>query len=155
MHHLELALNVAKAVELPALEWRLGVSIGKALLAKGKRDAAAIVFAQARCLADSLASGLDDDALRDGLLKAATASMKRVAIDSPRRRAKANFDGLTARERMVASQIAQGKTNRDIAETLVLSERTVETHVANILGKLGFASRAQVAVWAVTKDLTA
>ena len=45
---------------------------------------------------------------------------------------------LTSREREVAALIAQGKSNREIAETLVLSTRTVEKHVANILAKLGF-----------------
>jgi DNA-binding NarL/FixJ family response regulator len=43
--------------------------------------------------------------------------------------------------------LAEGRTNRDIATRLVLSERTVETHVANVLGKLGLARRAQVAGW--------
>jgi pimeloyl-ACP methyl ester carboxylesterase/DNA-binding CsgD family transcriptional regulator len=54
---------------------------------------------------------------------------------------------LTAREIEVAQLVAEGKTNREIAETLVLGERTVETHVANVLGKLGFSNRAQIARW--------
>jgi len=56
---------------------------------------------------------------------------------------------LTAREREVAALVARGRTNRQIAEALVLSERTVHTHVHNILGKLELTSRAQIAVWAV------
>jgi DNA-binding CsgD family transcriptional regulator len=54
---------------------------------------------------------------------------------------------LTRREQQVASLIAEGSTNREIAENLVLSERTVEAHVANIFAKLDASSRAQVAVW--------
>ena len=54
---------------------------------------------------------------------------------------------LTAREREVAGLVAAGKTNREIATELVLAERTVETHVANILSKLGFSNRVQVASW--------
>jgi DNA-binding NarL/FixJ family response regulator len=69
------------------------------------------------------------------------------------RSAKATFDGLTAREREIAAQIAQGRINREIAETLVVGERTVETHISNILSKLGFSSRRQIAVWAVEKGL--
>ncbi len=69
------------------------------------------------------------------------------------RRPKREFGGLTRREREVAAQVAQGKSNREIAAQLVLSERTVENHVGNILAKLGFASRAQIAVWAVEKGL--
>ena len=56
---------------------------------------------------------------------------------------------LTRREREVAHLIAQGKSNREIAETLVVTERTVEGHVSNILSKLGFRSRAQVSAWVV------
>jgi DNA-binding NarL/FixJ family response regulator len=63
------------------------------------------------------------------------------------------FGGLTPREREVARLVSQGKSNREIAEALILSERTVENHVGNILTKLGFDSRAQIAVWAVEKGL--
>ena len=72
---------------------------------------------------------------------------------SPRGLAKKEFGGLTAREREVAVLIAQGKLNREIADTLVVVERTVETHVGNILSKLGFTSRAQIAAWSVEKGL--
>ena len=55
--------------------------------------------------------------------------------------------GLSAREREVAMRIHRGMSNREIAEELVLSVRTVDTHVQRILGKLGFSSRAQIAAW--------
>jgi len=55
---------------------------------------------------------------------------------------------LTAREREIAGFLAEGLSNRAIAERLVLSERTVETHVRSILAKLGLANRTQVAAWA-------
>ena len=54
--------------------------------------------------------------------------------------------GLTRREREVTELVA-GRTNREIAEELVISLRTAETHVQNILTKLGFSSRTQVAAW--------
>jgi non-specific serine/threonine protein kinase len=54
---------------------------------------------------------------------------------------------LTAREQEVARLIAKGKTNREIATALVIAEPTAERHVANILSKLGFHTRAQIAVW--------
>ncbi|MCK9876730.1 AAA family ATPase [Frankia sp. Ag45/Mut15] len=57
-------------------------------------------------------------------------------------------DVLTVREREVASLVVQARSNRQIAETLVLSERTVESHVRNILAKLGCTNRTQlVARW--------
>jgi DNA-binding NarL/FixJ family response regulator len=60
---------------------------------------------------------------------------------------------LTAREREVVVLVARGKSNRDIADALVISERTARTHVSNVLTKLGLASRTQAALWAVREGL--
>ena len=57
--------------------------------------------------------------------------------------------GLTEREREVLALIADGRSNREIARALVLSEKTVKTHVSNILMKLDVADRTQAALWAV------
>lgn len=54
---------------------------------------------------------------------------------------------LTRREREVAKLVARGLTNRWIAKEFVLSERTVENHVSNILKKLKLSSRSEVAAW--------
>jgi len=56
-------------------------------------------------------------------------------------------DQLTRREREVANLVAEGMTNRQIAEQLYISERTAQTHVQHILTKLGFSGRAQIATW--------
>jgi non-specific serine/threonine protein kinase len=53
----------------------------------------------------------------------------------------------------VAALVAAGLTNRQIAERLVIAERTAGNHVDHILAKLGFRSRAQIAAWAVTRGL--
>jgi DNA-binding CsgD family transcriptional regulator/tetratricopeptide (TPR) repeat protein len=80
-----------------------------------------------------------------------------------RTRAEAVIDDLTAatgpavlsrREQEVVALVARGLTNREIARTLFLSERTAENHVQHILTKLGFGSRAQIAAWAVSEGLT-
>jgi DNA-binding NarL/FixJ family response regulator len=60
---------------------------------------------------------------------------------------------LSAREREVALLLAQGLTNRQIADDLVVARSTVDRHVVNILRKLDLTSRAQVAVWAVEHRL--
>ena len=62
---------------------------------------------------------------------------------------------LSRREGEVAALVARGLTNRQIATELVISERTVDGHVASILSKLDFATRAQVAVWAAQQGLSA
>lgn len=56
---------------------------------------------------------------------------------------------LTDREREVLHHIADGRSNREIARALVLSEKTVKTHVSNILMKLDVSDRTQAALWAV------
>jgi len=62
---------------------------------------------------------------------------------------------LTPREREILVLVAQGKSNRNIADALVISERTARTHVSNVLTKLGLASRTQAALWAVREGLVA
>ena len=60
---------------------------------------------------------------------------------------------LTERELEVLRLIAKGKSNREIAEELVISEATVRTHVSNILGKLQLASRTQAALYALREGI--
>jgi non-specific serine/threonine protein kinase len=55
--------------------------------------------------------------------------------------------GLTRREREIGDLVAKGLSNREIAASLVISQRTAEGHVEHILAKLGFTSRAQIAAW--------
>ncbi|WP_448317879.1 response regulator [Streptomyces sp. CO7] len=61
---------------------------------------------------------------------------------------------LTDRERDVLGLIADGRSNREIARSLYLSEKTVKTHVSNILMKLDVSDRTQAALWAVRHDTT-
>ena len=62
---------------------------------------------------------------------------------------------LTPREREVAALVAQGLTDAQLADALVIGRRTAEKHVANCLGKLGLATRAGLAAWAVERGLAA
>jgi non-specific serine/threonine protein kinase len=64
-----------------------------------------------------------------------------------------DFAGLTPRERETAVLIAQGKSNREIAEAMTVRLKTIETYVTRILNKLGFESRVQIAVWVVEKGV--
>jgi non-specific serine/threonine protein kinase len=68
-------------------------------------------------------------------------------------RTRQQFDQLTPREREVAVLIAQAKSNDEIAAALVVSKRTVESHIANIRSKLGFTERTQIVHWAIESGL--
>ena len=67
-------------------------------------------------------------------------------------RASQTLGPLTQRERGVAALVARGLSNRQIADELVLSERTAEGHVEQILNRLGYNTRAQIAAWVVKHD---
>jgi len=62
---------------------------------------------------------------------------------------------LTEREKEVLLLVAKGLSNREVAQTLNLSEGTIKVHVSNILGKLNFSSRTEAAVWAAKVGLVA
>jgi NarL family two-component system response regulator LiaR len=66
---------------------------------------------------------------------------------------RSQVDGLTEREREVLRRIAQGLNNREIAEAMIISEKTVKTHVSNILSKLGLEDRTRAAIWALKHGL--
>ena len=76
----------------------------------------------------------------------ATQLVEQLGAEEPPR---APDDRLTPREREVLAQLARGLPNKLIALELGVSERTVKTHVSNLLGKLGFTDRTQAAVYAV------
>ncbi len=95
----------------------------------------------------SLAS---DEAVR---LSERIAAIVAGAPATPRARGADSATRFTRREREIAGLVAQGLSNRQIADELVVSQRTVEWHVANLLGKLGLQTRAQVAVWAAEHGL--
>jgi ATP/maltotriose-dependent transcriptional regulator MalT len=105
------------------------------------------------------AAGDEDDARLE--LRAAVAAFERLGAARDAARASdllggpaALPGGLTAREAEVLRQVASGKTNRDIAVELVISEHTVARHLQNIFGKLRVTSRSAAAAFAHEHDLT-
>jgi DNA-binding NarL/FixJ family response regulator len=83
-------------------------------------------------------------------LDPAVAKRLMQSLRSPKRE---EVEPLTEREREVLVRVARGEANKEIARHLGISERTARTHVSNILGKLGLASRTQAALYAVREGL--
>ncbi|RSM46093.1 LuxR family transcriptional regulator [Amycolatopsis balhimycina DSM 5908] len=98
--------------------------------------------------AETLARQAADEARRLGMpgwVRKATELLDRVRTEA---------DPLTGREREIVALVAGALSNRQIAHRLVLSERTVESHVRSVLAKLGLANRTEVAAWAHRRGLT-
>ncbi len=120
---------------------------------KQEEQARASAMAARNAIAE-LSATIDEPALRDQFTFAAHITFwPREKLLSPRQLESEQFGGLTEREREVAALLAQGKSNREIGDLLVVHYRTIETHVSNILSKLGLTSRAQIGLWAREKGL--
>lgn len=153
----ETLLQQARATALERglrpLLWRIDLTLGKLAHSQRRYEEAEQRFAAAQETLEELASGISDEALQQHFLQQAHTLFPHTRQPSLNRLTKRSFEGLTQREREVAALIARGKSNREIADALVVVPRTVETHVSSILSKLGFTSRAQIAVWATEKGL--
>ena len=152
---LEAAQEIARALGVRPVHWRICIALGNLYQAQERNTEAEQAFAAARTLIEELAATIADEPLRDNFLQLATAMLPHSRPLSPKQAAKQAFGGLTAREREIAALIAHGKFNREIADVLVLSERTIETHVSNIMLKLNLTSRRQIASWAIERGLIA
>jgi len=96
---------------------------------------------------------LELDAART-LFKRLSADACLARLDEPSKRDTRGAMGpLSEREAQVVRLLAAGKTNREIAEALFISEKTVARHVSNIFDKLGVSSRAGATAWAYQRHL--
>ncbi|HEY7270473.1 MAG TPA: response regulator transcription factor, partial [Dehalococcoidia bacterium] len=148
---LRIGIESAAVEHNPGMTWRLLADLGRVCEEQGHRADADTAYTGAAETIGALAGAVPEEH-RQSFLAGAGAGLPPAyaAKLRPAVRSGANGDSpLTARERAVTELVAQGKSNRAIADELVLSERTVETHVSNILGKLGFSSRAQIVAWAL------
>ena len=150
---LQGTLHVAAAQGQRPLLWRLHAELGHAYRRLGRREHAAQAFSSARTIIQHLADTVPDGALREHFVQQALATIPAAPALTSRQAARKEFDGLTERERQVAVLIVQGKSNREIAKTLLVTVRTVEAHITRILDKLGLKSRAEIAAWTVAKGL--
>ena len=110
--------------------------------------------ALARSEITALAMSLSDEARRGAFLR--SPEVRQWVRSSGRRRTAVApaLGGLTPREHEVAACVGGGLSNKEIARTLVIAEKTVEMHVSSCFGKLGLTSRTQLATWAVVEGLS-
>jgi DNA-binding CsgD family transcriptional regulator len=150
---LEEAREAAAAQGSRPLLRRIHAALGPLFRRLNRAGDSREAFLAARELVRELAERIGDEALAQEFAERATAGLPRHRAPSSARREKEQFGGLTRRQRQVAALIARGRSNRDAADELGVGVRTVEAHVTQILMKLGFDSRAQVAAWAVERGL--
>ncbi len=143
------------AIERGALSvlWQIHALLGELYKTQKEMERSEAEFSDAEKVLHILKTNIHDEDLQQAFMSRAMESMPKRKTVSSRQREAEKYGGLTLREREVVRFLSQGKSNREIADALFLSERTVENHVANILNKLGFDSRAQAAVWAMEKGL--
>jgi DNA-binding CsgD family transcriptional regulator len=135
---LTSALATCERIGAPGFAVEAACELGAVQLRRHEPDAARTLLTRARPSAERM--GMTPwtrriDALLDRLPRTGTGP-------------------LTAREREVADLVALGRSNREIAAQLVLSDRTVGNHVQHILTKLGFTNRSQITAWVVAREMS-
>jgi DNA-binding NarL/FixJ family response regulator len=148
---LQAAALEAVRLQLPGDHWRIQHSLGQLYQAQGQRSRARAAYTQAHAIVAQLAERISDPTIRLAYQRATVAYLPRLSAGGEQAIPGAAM--LTKREREIAAMIAQGATSREIAGQLVLGERTIETHISNILGKLNFTSRREIAAWALNVGL--
>ena len=133
---LRRAVTIWQELRLPYETAHTRVAFGEALRAAGDEDGARVAFLSARSTFEGL--GATADAAEAGALAAGPDALP---------------GGLTDREAEVLRLVAAGKTNRDIAVELVISEHTVARHLQNMFAKLGVSTRAAATAYAYSHDL--
>jgi DNA-binding NarL/FixJ family response regulator len=149
IEELETALMLLLHRDRPLLAAHIRLELARALAGAGERAAAAVEAEAALATFQRLGVTPHINAAREfqsGLGADARPQTTDRARGVPRLEP-GRGEVLTRRELEVARLVADGSTNREIAERLHLSVRTVETHVDRVLGKLDFHTRTQLAAW--------
>ncbi|MGH3490337.1 MAG: response regulator transcription factor [Actinopolymorphaceae bacterium] len=146
---LRLALSTWHQLDAPYEVARARVLVALACRKLGDADTAELELDAARAVFEHLGAVPDLERVRT-LVGAPTGD---EAATAPRPGRPVAAGGLTARELEVLRLVASGRTNRAIAQELVLSEKTVARHVSNIFGKLRLSSRSAATAYAYEHDL--
>jgi DNA-binding CsgD family transcriptional regulator len=132
-----VAAAAARGAAPPLISARLRLLEGRALAAAGERDAALAALGDAEAALGRMgARRAQDEAVRE---------LRRLGHRVRRESDREPLGALTGREREIAELVAAGRTNREVAEQLYLSPKTIEAHLRNIFAKLGVRSRVELA----------
>ncbi|HYI13838.1 MAG TPA: LuxR C-terminal-related transcriptional regulator, partial [Thermomicrobiales bacterium] len=139
---------------LALIHWRVLASLQRLYLQAGRREEETVARNSALGLVIDIAEQFDDIEVRELFLANARAQLDGVhpttITDHP---VGSNDIGLTARELEVLRYIVEGRSDREIANTLSVSHRTVGHHVSNILGKLHVSSRTAAVTVAIREGV--
>ena len=151
IHALEEARRGAHDQGALPLLWQIHRSLGRVYTRAHERQLAHCELAAAREVIAGLAASLEEPELCERFVATALASLPREHPLTPRQSAKEACGGLSEQERAIALLMAQGQSKREIAAALVISQRTVGTHIGHIYAKLGLGTRAELASWVMEK----
>jgi DNA-binding NarL/FixJ family response regulator len=145
-----VAATAALRQRHPGIEVVAMTSSTQAAMVHGALQAGAAGYLLKDAEADEVAAAIRAACRGEVHLDAAIAKQLTRSLVTPE---PGTVNSLTDREREVLVLVAQGLSNQQIADALVVSERTARTHVSNILGKLGVASRTQAALLAIREGV--
>lgn len=133
----------------PAVDVVVVTSFGEAHRVHGALEAGATGYVLKDADVDEIVTAVRAAYRGEVHLDDAVAGVLTRSLVAPQR----GVAALTGRERDVLVLVAEGRSNREIGRTLSIGERTVQTHLGNVLAKLGLSSRTQAALWAVREGL--
>jgi tetratricopeptide (TPR) repeat protein len=150
---LEDAKLGAEQRQAPSILWRIHRSLGRVYHLLKREDQAQHQWSVAREIIAKLAATIDETALREHFVQAALQNLPSEKSLPLRRSVAEKYDGLTEREIEVLRCVAQGLTDAQAAEHLIISPRTVHSHLNSIYSKLGITSRSAATRYAIEHNL--
>jgi DNA-binding NarL/FixJ family response regulator len=150
---LEDAKLGAEQRQAPSVLWRIHRSLGRVYHLLKREDQAQLEWSTARDIIAKLAGTIDQTYLREHFVQAALQTLPSEKPLLSRRATAEKFGGLTEREIEVLRAVARGLTDIQVAEQLVISRRTVHSHINSIYSKLGITSRSAATRYAIEHDL--
>jgi len=149
----DLAAAAAQQREDYSLLWQILCDRGWVLRKLNQYSEAQSAFTRAYDIVTRHATSIDDARITQQFLEAVHYRFPKDISTTSQKVDPYKYGGLTRREREIAVQISLHKSNREVAEFLGIGERTVETHVSNILSKLDLVSRREIVQWVASNRL--